>query len=364
VKVPYIDLVQEHRFLRSELLAAVGRVFDRADFILGAETAAFEKNIAHYCGVPYAVGVNSGTDALFLALKVLEIGPGDEVITVPNSFLATVSAIVACGARPVLVDVRDDYNINPALIALAITKKTKAIIPVHLTGKPADMRPIVELAQQHRLQIIEDCAQAIGAEYQGKKVGTFGLGCFSLHPLKNLAASGDGGFITTDNAEYYQKLTCLRNIGFKNRNECTLWGYNSRLDSVQAAILNVKLKYLDNWIQARRETAGYYTQALKKYIKVPEEKPQEKAVYHTYIIQTEKRDALQAYLAEREIETKIHYPIPIHLQEAAGSLGYKQGSFPVTEKQSATILTLPVHQYLSAEQKEYIVRTVVDFFTR
>jgi len=363
MKVPYINLIEEHRLLRNEILEALNKVFDKSHFILGEEVSEFEKKFAQYCCTKYAIGLNSGTDALFLALKALNIGEECEVITVPNSFLASVSAIVSSHARPVLVDIKDDFNINPDLIEQKITKKTKAILPVHLTGRPADMNSICKIAKKYNLSIIEDCAQAIGAEYHGKKVGKFGIGCFSLHPLKNLSACGDGGVITTDDDEVYKKLLALRNIGLKNRDESDLWGYNSRLDSIQAAVLNVKFPYLGKWIDRRKENALFYIKNLKGCVQVPEEKENVKSVYHTFIIRTEKRDDLKKYLAENGIETKIHYPVPIHLQKAAADLGYKRGNFPVTEEHAKTMLTLPVHQYLTSEQRHYVVDKIKDFFS-
>jgi len=365
MKVPYINLIEEHRQLREELLTAINGVFDNAQFILGDEVSLFERNFSDFINAKYAVALNSGTDALYLALKVLGIGDGDEVITVPNSFLATASAIMACNARPVFVDVRDDFNIDPDLIEDAVTEKTKAILPVHLTGKPADMYPLLELADKYNLHIIEDCAQAVGAEYSEKKVGTFGIsGCFSLHPLKNLSACGDGGIIVTENEEIYQKLLALRNIGLKNRDECDLWGINSRLDTLQAAVLNVKFKYLDSWTEKRRNNARFYRDNLRDSVIVPEEKECEKPVYHTFIVRAEKRDELKRFLSKNGIETKIHYPIPIHVQKAAEELGYKQGDFPVTEEHVRTMLTLPVHQYLTDEQKHYVVSTIKSFYGR
>ncbi len=360
MKIPYINLKSQHKQLKGEILEAISKVLENADFILGQEVTEFEKQIAKYCGTKYAIGVNSGTDALFLVMKSLEIGEKDEVITVPNSFLSTTSAIIATGAMPVFVDVKDDLNINPELIEEKITPKTKAILPVHLTGKPADMSPIIDIAQRHNLDVIEDAAQAIGAEYRGKRVGSFGVAnCLSLHPLKTLNACGDAGAITTNDETIYNKLLRLRNIGLKNRNEADIWGYNSRLDTIQAAILNVKFRYLEEWIDKRRKNAEYYIEHLKGYVSLPCEEDYERCVYHTFIIQTEDRDRLQEYLLKNGVETKVHYPIPIHLQKAAVSLGYKEGDFPVAEAQSKEILSLPVYQELTQDKVEYIVETIV-----
>ena len=361
--IPYIDLRRQHLPIRDEILSAIGRVIDHAGFILGEEVEQFEKEIAGYCGTKYAVGVNSGTDALFLSLKAYGIGQGDEVITVPNSFLATTSVIVAAGARPVFVDVADDMNINPELIEEKLTTNTRAIMPVHLTGRPVDMGPIVEIAMAHNLVVIEDAAQAIGAEYKGRKVGSLGdAGCFSLHPLKTLNACGDGGVITTNNESLCRTLIQLRNIGLKNRNESDIWGYNSRLDTLQAAILLVKLKYLDLWIEQRRSNAEYYIEHLSDVVTTPVDRDSDRSAFHTFIIRTKKRDELQEYLERNGIGTRVHYPIPIHLQAAAQSLGYKKGDFPVCERQAQTILSLPIYQGLTEAELAYIVDRIKSFF--
>jgi dTDP-4-amino-4,6-dideoxygalactose transaminase len=363
MKVPFIGLKQQHKKLKQDILNAVSKTIDDSYYILGEDVKEFENNFSKYCGVKYTVGVNSGTDALFLAIKSLDIGKGDEVITVPNSFLATASSIVATNATPVFVDVREDMNINPDLIKDTITNNTKAIIPVHLTGRPADMKPILEIAEKYDLFVIEDAAQAVGAEYHNKRVGSFGhVNCFSMHPLKLLNACGDGGAITTNNEEIYNRIIQLRNIGLKNRDESDLWGYNSRLDTIQAAILNVKMKYLDEWIGKRRNNAKYYNEKLKDYVRVPTEKSYEKCVYQTYTIQTKKRDNLKDYLANNGIDTKIHYPIPIHLQKAAEKLGYKKGSMPITESLASSILALPSHQDLPENDRVYVVEKIKEFY--
>lgn len=360
--IPYINLKEQHRSLRNELIAAVSGVFDNGNFILGDELKAFEEQIARYCGTRYAVGVNSGTDAMFLVLKAYEIGNGDEVITAPNSFLASASVIVTAGAKPVFVDVREDRNINPCSIEKSITSRTKAIMPVHLTGKPADMKPIMDIARRHNLLVIEDAAQAIGAEYYEKKCGALAdAGCFSLHPLKTLNACGDAGFVTTDNEELYRKLLLLRNFGLKNRDEFDIWGYNSRLDSLQAAILTVKLKYLDKWIEERRKNACRYDRLLKNIVEIPFEGENEKSAYHTYTIQTERRDELAKYLEKSGVGSRVHYPIPIHLQKAANCYGYKKGDFPICEKQAAKILSLPIYQGLSDDDIEFICDRIKEF---
>ncbi|MFH1767537.1 MAG: DegT/DnrJ/EryC1/StrS family aminotransferase [Candidatus Omnitrophota bacterium] len=366
IKVPYVDIIGQHMSIKEELLQAVGKVIEHGHFVLGKEVAEFEEKFAKLCGVKYAVGLSSGTDALILALKALGIGPGgDEVITVCNSFMTTTSAIVLSGARPVFVDVADDYNIDPSLIEGAITPRTRAILPVHLTGRPADMDPIMEIAKRRGLYVVEDCAQAVYAEYKGKPVGSFGdIGCFSLHPLKTLNACGDGGVLTTNSEQLYNKLIVLRNNGFKNRDECVCWSSNSRLDTIQAAMLLVKLKYLNEWTNRRRDNAAFYKDKLSGLEKVslPSDKPYEKAVYHTFVISADYRDELKEFLFERGVETKIHYPISIHLQPAARNLGYKHGDFSVAEKQASRILSLPVYPELTQSDLEYVVQCVFSFY--
>jgi dTDP-4-amino-4,6-dideoxygalactose transaminase len=349
--------------MKAELLEAMERVLDHGQFILGPEVAAFEQRIADYCGVPHAIGVDNGTNALILVLQALGIGPGDEVITAPNSFLASASCIALVGARPVFVDVRADFTLDPELIERAITPRTKAILPVHLTGRPADMEAILAVAARHGLQVVEDCAQAIGAELGGRKVGTFGVaGCFSLHPLKILNAVGDGGFITTRDADLARILRQARNHGLRTRDACEFWSGNCRLDTLQAAMLLVKLDHLERWIELRRAVAGAYRERLQGVVTVPTERLHERAVYQTFVIQSDQRDALQRFLAERGIDTKIHYPIPLHLQPAAKSLGWVRGAYPVAERQADTILSLPIYPELTAEQIEHLVDSTLAFF--
>ena len=363
ILVNYINFPLQYKKIKTELLNAVEKVFESGNFVLGQKVKKFEKNFAKYCGTEYSLGVGNGTDALFMVMKALGIGKDDEVITVPNSFIATVGAIVATGAKPVFVDVDDDYNINPKLIEDAITKKTKAILPVHLTGRPASLDKILEIADKNKFYLIEDAAQAVGAKYNGKKVGSFGIaGCFSLHPLKNLNAYGDGGVITTKDQQIYEKLKKMRNHGLKNRDECTFFAFNSRLDELQAAILNMKMKYLDKWTKRKCEIANFYQEGLSDIVKVPFDKPNEEAVYHTFIIKADKRDQLQKFLLKKGIETKIHYPIPLHLQEASKYLNYKKGDFPKTEEQAKKILSLPIYPELKEEQLELVVREIRNFY--
>lgn len=363
--IPFIDLAQQHRYLKNELLSAVDKVLDHGQFILGPEVKSFERCFADFCGVTYAVGVDNGTSALILTLRALGIGDGDEVITVPNSFLATASCITAVGAKPVFVDVRGDLNIDPSKIECAITERTKAIIPVHLTGRPAEMGQITAIANKYGVYVIEDSAQASGAKYFGQKTGSFGIaGCFSLHPLKVLSAVGDAGIITTNDSGLYERLLILRNHGLRSRDECEVWSINSRLDTIQAAMLLVKMRYFDKWIEVRRAIAAYYREQLREYAAVPEEMPHEFSVYQTFIIQAERRDELQKYLLARHIETKVHYPIPLHLQEAAEGLGYATGAFPVTENLAETILSLPIYPELTQIQIERVISAIREFYDK
>ena len=364
MQIPYINLGLQHKLIKDEILSSIGNVLDSGQFILGDELTKFEKKFAELHGTKYALGVANGTDALFLSLKAIDLKPGDEVITAPNSFLASASSVIIAGGVPRFADVASDFNLDPDCVEKTITPKTRAIRAVHLTGRPAPMDDLMTLARKHNLHIIEDAAQAIGATYRNKPVGGIGTtGCFSLHPLKNLAAGGDGGVITTNDDAIYKYLTVARNHGLKNRDECSFWSYNSRLDNLQAALLNVKMKYLDKWTERRRTIANLYYEQFKNLpMIVPHDKPYEKAVYHTFIIQAEKRNALKEYLAGKGIDTKIHYPLPIHYQEAAKGLGYKKGDFPVTEKQAETILSIPVYPELTDEQVNYIIENVKGFY--
>lgn len=366
-RIPYVNLADQHVPIKAELLRAIGGVLDRGQFILGDEVAEFEKRFASLCGVRHAVAVNSGTDALVFALRSLGIGPGDEVITPPNSFVASTSCILIAGARPVFVDVRDDYNLDPEKLEAAITPRTKAILPVHLTGRPADMDPILSIAKARGLAVVEDCAQAVLAEYRGRKVGALGnVGCFSLHPLKTLNACGDGGVLTTNDDAVCEQARLHRNLGLQNRSDCVLWASNSRLDTLQAAVLLVKLNYLANWTDQRRENAHFYQQALGDLAEcqLPQERPGEKSVYHTFVIQAQRRDELKQYLSDRGVGTSIHYPVPIHLQTVAAGLGYGRGCFPVTEQQADRILSLPVHHRLSQADLQYVSRAIRNFYGR
>jgi dTDP-4-amino-4,6-dideoxygalactose transaminase len=363
-EVPYVDLVGQYAPLKPALLDAVERVLDHGQFILGPEVEEFEARFADLCGTRFAIGVASGTDALVLALRALDIGSGDEVITPPNSFVATASAIAVVGARPVFVDVRDDLNIDPEAISSAVTPRTRAIVPVHLTGRPAAMEAILDVASRHGLAVVEDCAQAVLAELGGRRVGSFGeIGCFSLHPLKTLSAAGDAGVLTTDDEGLARKLRLLRNIGLESRDDAVLWSTNSRLDTVQAAIMLAKLPHVEAWTEARRSIAATYRGALGEAtgVSVPTERPNERAVYHTFVIHAEARDDLRAHLERMRIGTAVHYPVPIHLQSVGRALGYGPGDFPVAERQAERILSLPVHHGLTDAQRDYVVAGVLGF---
>jgi dTDP-4-amino-4,6-dideoxygalactose transaminase len=365
INVPFVNLVAQHAALKSELMKVVDQVLSHGQFILGPEVAGFEHRFAQICGVRHAIGVGNGTEALILALRGLNIGPGDEVITAPNSFVSTASAIIMSGARPVFVDTDDHLNIDVSKIGAAITPKTRAIVPVHLTGRPADMQPLLGIARAHGLHVIEDAAQAVGAEYLGRPVGSLGtIGCFSFHPLKTLNACGDGGVLTTDDPEVADRLRVLRNIGLRTRDECIEWSGNSRLDTMQAAMLLVKLPYLEMWTEARRANAGEYRRLLSgvSQVQLPTEESDRRAVYHTFVIQAENRDALKAFLTGRGIMTAIHYRVPIHLQPAARTLGYGQGSFPNAERQAARMLSLPVFPELSRDDLACVASAIRDFY--
>lgn len=363
-KVPFVDLGRQYASLRDEVLQTIDAVLKSGQYILGPELDAFEREAAEFCGVKHAIGVANGSDSLWLSMKCLGIGPGDEVITAPNSFIASAWATAAVGATPTFSDIDDTLNLDPAKLEQAITPRTKAIMPVHLTGRIANMEAIMEIAQRRKLHVIEDAAQAIGATRHGRKAGTFGVvGSFSLHPLKNLAAFGDGGLVSTNDDGIAQQLRLLRNHGLKTRDESVIWGYNSRLDSVQAAVLRIKLRHLAQWNKTNRTLAERYHQALAKHVKVPVSGAGEEQIYHRYVIQTDRRDALQAYLAARGIDSKINYPTPIHLQEVASQLGYRQGSFPVAEKLAGMILSLPLYPEFTLAEQDMVIAGITDFFS-
>lgn len=364
MKVKYLDLGKQ--FNCDHLWAYVRSAIANCDFVLGAEVEKFEKNFADLCGVKYALGLNSGTDALFLALKALGIGAGDEVVTAPNSFLATAGAIVATGATPIFVDVSDDYNIDPALIQDKITSCTKAIIPVHLTGNPAQMDNILDVAKRFGLFVVEDACQAVQASIKGQRTGSFGhFGCFSLHPLKNLNVCGDGGVLTTSDGNLYHRVKLMRNHGLKNRDEIEFFAFNSRLDTIQAAVANYFMKQLDEVTTKRIANARLYDSLLGQtspFVNIPPRKDNVRQVFHTYVMRAKDRAGLIDHLLRCGIESKIHYPLPIHLQKPCRNLGYKKGDFPECERQSEEIISLPVHQYLEPDQIAYVCEAIKKYY--
>jgi len=359
--IPFLDLAAQYRELKSEMDAAVARVFSSSQFILGKETAAFEEEFAAYCDVGYAIGVNSGTSALHLALLAAGIGPGDEVITVPFTFFATVAAIGYVGATTVFVDIDPEtFNIDVRKIEAAITARTRAILLVHLYGQPAQMDAILEIARRHKLIVIEDAAQAHGAEYKGRRVGSLGdLACFSFYPTKNLGAAGEGGLVTTSNPEYARTLSLLRNWGEEHRYYAVLRGYNYRMPALQAAILRAKLPHLDRWTKIRCELAAEYDRLLQDAgILRPVSLPDVRHVYCLYTIRDQEREALQRELELAGIATAVHYPHPIHLMPAYSDARYKAGDFPVAEDCARTVLSLPLHAHMTREQVERVAEQV------
>lgn len=367
MKVNFVDLKKQYLSIKTEIDKAIQKVIDTSAFILGDEVSEFEKEFAAFCGVKYAVGLDSGISALELGIRALGIGPGDEVITPANSFIASSSAISFSGAKPVLVDcLPDTYNIDPRLIEKAITKRTKAIMPVHLYGQPAEMDFILKIARKYRLYVVEDACQAHGALYHGKKTGSFGdLTAFSFYPGKNLGAYGDAGALVTNKKKIAQKVSMMRNYGQKKKYDHQFLAWNRRLDNLQAAILRVKLRHLDLWNKKRLENAELYDKLLSHLpIVVPYILPKVRHVFHLYVIQTERRNELQKFLNEKGISTGIHYPLPIHLQKAYKSLDYKRGEFPVTEKLSRKILSLPMYPELSRVEIEYVVEQIQEFFRK
>ena len=361
LQVPFVDLSAQYPTIALEINEAIAKVIRDTDFILGREVGLFEEEFAAYCEAKYAVGVDSGTSALELALRAYEIGPGDEVITAANTFIASALAISHTGAKPVLVDVDPfTYTIDVVGIAKAITPRTKAILPVHLYGHPAHMDPIRELAQKHGLVVIEDACQAHGARYKGKRAGSLGhAAAFSFYPGKNLGAFGDGGMVVTNDREIAKRLTMLRNYGQKEKYHHQFRGYNRRLDTLQAAILRVKLKYLEKWNAARRWNAKLYHESLEGTgVVVPTEAAGAESVCHLYVIRTENRDILRENLVSRGISPGIHYPIPIHLQPAYEDLGHKRGDFPITEAHAQRILSLPMYAELTPESIQHVTRSI------
>ena len=363
MKIPYVDLSYKNKS-KKELIKVFKKVLDKGQFVGGDEIDLFEKKIAKLCGTNYAVALNSGTDALTLALHLLGVRKGDEVITPPNSFIASTAVIVHLGAKPVFVDVLSDQNIDPNKIQSAITKKTKVIMPVHLSGRMSQMDKIMSIAKKNKISVVEDAAQSVGSKYKNKMSGSYGdFGCFSAHPLKNLNALGDSGYLTTNSFKYYKKIKSLSNHGMENRNIIKNFGYVSRMDNLQAAFLNYKLKNLDKVISQRRKNALIYMKELdRKFVFFNDEKKNEFNTYHTFVVQVRFRNKLRKYLLDKGIATSIHYPVPIHLQPASKYLGHKIGDFKTTEIQSQRILTLPVNENLTSNQIKYICRCINKFY--
>jgi dTDP-4-amino-4,6-dideoxygalactose transaminase len=359
--IPFLDLKAQHRVLKSELMDAASRVLDSCQFALGNEVAAFEEEFASYCHAKYSAGVNTGTSALHLALLAAGIGAGDEVVTVAHTFMATVSSIRYAGAKPVMVDVDPKtFTMDPKLIEGAITKHTKAIMPVHLYGQPADMDPIMEIAKKHNLVVIEDACQAHGAEYKGRRAGSIGhMAAFSFYPGKNLGACGEGGAFVTSDPELIKKVRMYRDWGQEKRYHHVLEGYNYRMDNIQGAFLRVKLKHLPAWTEARRAHAAKYAELFSALpgspVRFPAEAAYAKHVYHIYALHAANRDALHKILGDKGIATGFHYPVPVHLQACFAHLGHKAGDFPVTEKLAAEEISLPMFPELTDEQIAEIV---------
>lgn len=361
--VPYTSFAAEVAGLKKDLLAAVEGVLESGRYVLGPEVSAFEREFAAYCQTQRAVGMASGTCALHLVLRGLGLQEVDEVITAPNSFIATASTVALAGGRPVFVDIRPDGNIDPSRLEAAITPRTKAVIPVHLTGRPARMPEILEIAKRHRLIVLEDAAQAVGAKLDGRRVGSWGdAACFSLHPLKNLHAFGDGGMMTTNDQALFDRLLQARNHGLVNREQCDFWSFNCRLDELQASMLRVQLRHLDAWTEARRRLAFRYNDLLRAYVEVPDEGPGEYCVYQTYVVRAARRDELKRFLNDRGVEALIHYATPIHLQPAARALGYAEKDFPETMRHVSRILSLPLYPSLTHAQQDRVMELIAEFY--
>jgi dTDP-4-amino-4,6-dideoxygalactose transaminase len=365
MNIPFLDLKAQYHSLRGEIDSAVQRVLEHGSFILGEEVAAFENEFAIYSGARYAVGVASGTEALQLALSACEIKKGEEVITSAHTSVATIAAIEMAGARPILVDIDPQrYTMNPKLVSAAVSGRTRVLLPVHVYGCPADLSPLLEMAQTNNLSVVEDCAQAHGARYRGKHVGRFGqIGAFSFYPTKNLGAYGDGGAVITDDPAVGQHIRRLRQYGWGEDRVSGVKGINSRLDELQAAILRVKLKHLETWNARRSELASLYRTLLaESKVGLPPDPVECAPVHHLFVIRCEKRDALRAFLSERGIQTLVHYPVPVHLQPAYANLGYRKGDFPETELASREVLSLPLYPEMTDESVGVVSRAILDFF--
>ena len=362
--IPFVALGKQFESERTELMPRIEAVLASGVWILGPEVEALEDELAIYCGTKHAVTLSSGTEALNFAIEIMGIGKGDEVITPPNSFVSSTSCIVRAGATPVFADVRNDELIDPAAVEAAITPRTKAIMAVHLRGAVCNMTALSHIAAKHGIPLIEDAAQAIGSALGHVRTGALGdMGCFSAHPLKLLNGSGDCGFVTTNDSNAAAKMKRMRNVGLADRDTVTEWASVARLDALQAAILRVRLKRLDGVIAVRRRNAMQYLDGLKATaLRLPHTRPNEFHSYNTFTVQSDNRDELQKMLIDSGVDTKIHYPIPLHLQPVASRLGYRKGQFPVTERLAGTILSLPVHQFLSYDDIDYVVDRIRSFF--
>ena len=361
IQVPYLDLKAQYQSIKIEIDTAIARVLESCQFVLGSEVAMFEQNFAAYCGTSECIALNSGTSALHLALLAAGIGPGDEVITVPFTFVATVAAVFYAGSRPVLVDIEPrSFTMDPTMVDKAVTPRTKAILPVHLYGQSADMDPIMDIARRHNLVVIEDAAQAHGAKYKGRPVGSIGdMGCFSFYPGKNLGAFGEGGAVTTNNPDYAQTVRMLRDWGQDRKYHHVMRGYNYRMEAFQGAVLGVKLRHLDQWTEARRSVVRQYNELLSHSdVETPIEMLWAKHVYHAYTVRSSDRDTLQAALTAGGIQTGIHYPIPVHLQPAYADLGYAPGAFPQAEAAAKQVLSLPLYPELTCEAVKRVASAV------
>ncbi|HEX6185550.1 MAG TPA: DegT/DnrJ/EryC1/StrS family aminotransferase [Pyrinomonadaceae bacterium] len=366
--VPFVDLQAQYRSIKAEVDAAIQRVLDTSAFILGREVEAFERDFAEYVGARECVGVSNGTAALHLALMACGVGPGDEVIVPANTFFATPEAVSAAGATPVFADVDPvTYNLDPAKVEAVVTERTRAVIPVHLYGQPADLDALDEVAKRHNLTVIEDAAQAHGARYRGRRVGALSrVGCFSFYPGKNLGAYGEGGAVTTDDPEVARRVRLLRDHGSEVKYRHEVVGYNLRLEGIQGAVLGVKLKHLDDWNALRRRHAARYRDLLGSLeeagaLSLPREAEYAEHVYHLFVVQTSARDSMQRFLSAANVHTGIHYPVPAHLQPAYAALGHKEGDFPESERQARRVLSLPMFAELTERQLAYVAHAVEDF---
>ncbi|MFQ5822494.1 MAG: DegT/DnrJ/EryC1/StrS family aminotransferase [bacterium] len=366
MRVPFVDLLQHHANIREEINGAIARIIDEGNFILGKNVRLFEEEFANYCGVKYGVGVASGTDALHLSLRACEVGPGDEVITSANTFYATVLAITMTGAKPVLVDNHPNtYTMDIEKLETVISEKTKAIIPVHLYGQmTTHIDRLLEISQRRGIWVIEDACQAHGAEYKGRKAGSWGeLACFSFYPVKNLGALGDAGLVVSNNETIIMHLRQMRNLGEKQKYQHVLKGFNSRMDEIQAIILHVKLKYLNRWNKQRQRIARIYRDTLNPQVcQLPVEAEGCKHVYHLFVVRVKHRESLQQFLRQAGISTLIHYPYPIHLQQAFSDLGYKKGDFPIAEKYAEEILSLPLYPEMKEASAHYVAQKINEFY--